>query len=115
MKRMSPVNVKAVEAYIQKNPTATYSDFAKDHQGAVKISDCYYYTIRRRISGSARDGRKKSNTYIRLFLVEAKEATAESKKLLQKFIDAMNITLSSKIEMIEFGNPSQLEIRELKF
>jgi len=110
---MNAVNIKSVTAFIEKHPSATHSEYSNT-KGTAPISDCYYYMLRRKVTGMARDTRKKSNTYIRLFLMNASEVNAEAKKLLQKFLDAMNTVHRMKMEIIEFGNPPQLEIRELK-
>jgi len=111
---MQRKDTKAVRAFIEKNPTASFSEFTRQIKGVSPISDCYYYTLRRQVTGMARDGRKKSNMYVRLFLTPANEVKTEARTLLQKFIDALNTTHHTRMEMIEFGNPSQIEIRELK-
>jgi hypothetical protein len=113
MQKISGTHLKTIGNYIKNHPTASYSEFAKSIKN-VPISDCYYYTLRRKITGVVRDTRKKSNTYVRLFLADSKEVSTEARTLLQKFIESLNITLSTKIEMIETGFPSKLEIRELK-
>jgi hypothetical protein len=111
---MQKKDTRAVKAFIEKNPTASFSKFASHIKGVSPISDCYYYTLRRQITGMVRDSRKRSNMYVRLFLTPASEIKSEAKELLQKFIDALNVTHHTRMEMIEFGNPPEIEIRELK-
>jgi hypothetical protein len=128
------VDRKAVETFLRKNPSSSYSNFQTSKE-AVPISDCLYYTIRRKMTGinrkkitginrkkipceekskmTGRGMRRRSNTYTRLFLTEAGEVNSEAKNLLQKFLEAMNTIYQTKMEIIEFGNPAQLEIREL--
>jgi hypothetical protein len=107
------VDKKAIEAFIRKNPTASFSEFVRQNKGVPLPSDCTYYTLRRKMTGVIRDSRRKSNMYFRLFLVPGNEVSSEARTLLQKFLDALNVMHQTRMEMIEFGNPSQIEIREV--
>ena len=108
------IDKKAIEAFIRKNPTASFSEFVRQNKGVPHTSDCTYYTLRRKMTGVIRDSRRKSNMYFRLFLMPSGEVSSESRNLLQKFLDAMNTVHRTRMEMVEFGDPSQIEIRELK-
>lgn len=106
-------------AFIEKNPGVSYSKFLK--MSNIKVSDCYYYSIRKQISNTAAPKEKRSyhksgsNIFVNLTSIPAKDLSDQTKNILFEVIKSINFVKRTRIEIIENLKDNTLEFREPGF
>jgi hypothetical protein len=100
-----------VKAYVDAHPNSTWSAFNK--ATGIKISDAYYYMIRREMRGFGVGKRMKQAIYLNLFTKSSVGMTQQTKNILKEFITELNSAKHTRLEIIEHPEQRELEIREL--
>jgi hypothetical protein len=105
---------KIVQKYVKNNPTAPFSQFKKEFPKA-QVSDCCYYTYRRKSKGVSVPSttHRRQKIYYTVFSCPSL-IPAPAKKVLKDFVDSLNRSKSSRLEIVESVSTKQIEIRELK-
>ena len=103
-----------IRKFVQGNPTASFREFKE--QTHTKVSDAYYYYMRRKEQGPGTVGRKKKeNVYIRIFSISSQDLSNQTKTVLGDFVQALNTSGKARMEVIEYVNSVEptLEIRQV--
>lgn len=107
---MRTIDVKAVHEFLKKNPQASYPDFLKT--SGIKISNCSYYTIRRKFHGCNTQTRTSSSLYYSVFKIDSTGIGDKTKDVLKQFVETLNAKNGSRMELIEYSNPPRIEVRQ---
>ena len=116
-----------LKKYGVDNTYRDYVDIVKD----PGLSDSMYYNYRRRFRGlpmsyeKARgkhsDGEKKeytrkpkTNIYMPVFMFDSASIPPEAKRILENFVEALNTSKRTKMEVVEYSNPQKIEVREIQ-
>lgn len=113
------IDYTIIEDFLKKDPMATYKDFKKEYP-KFKISDAMYYNYRRKRNGltaapSTVARRSQTKIYVQMWSMDAEEL----KKMpvvdaIKAFVDSMNKTMNTRMEIVELLNPNVIEVREAK-
>jgi hypothetical protein len=117
MSKLSDEQRKKLKEYVKEHPEDTHKDFMKKCKG-VKISDAYYYMVRRDVNGPSRNSsgpkthRKPKGLYLTVWSHPSEKVSADCKAILIDFLTTLNDSTRGRFELIELKDPAQIEIRE---
>lgn len=109
----SELKAKTLE-YIKTHPQMSYVQFSE--QSGIKISDCYYYLVRKEVF--ARGSRvnssfKSGGIYINLIAIPCSDLPGETKRVVQDVLRAINTAKGTHLELVENVGEKTLEIRQV--
>lgn len=110
------IDYSTVDNFLNKNPSASYNEFKEAHPD-FEISDCAFYTRRRKLNGSSYHKGKSSSSkiYVHLCTLDSAELVKMSKiEALREVLNSLNNVFRSKMELVEMKNPDQIVIWEAK-
>ena len=104
---------RRLKQHIESNPGDTFQEFSNKYRG-TKVSDAYYYMLRRQIHGSTgpRNANRKS-LYLTVWSRPMEKVTDVAKNVLNDFVDTLNKTKRVRFQVIEIKDPAVLEVREI--
>ena len=124
--RMQGTNKEKYEKlalYLKDNPDTTHRQIQEDT--GIKIASSSFTYFKRHIlknitagkntipSASHRSNTKKRGVYLPVFSVPMSEVPTGAKDILKKFVACLNDTKRTRMQVVVYDDPKELEIREL--
>jgi hypothetical protein len=118
---------KLMMDYINKHPTATWSQYMAETNKKAACSDAYYYMRRREVHGLSRPApvpsknpvtgrrsyvRSNSGLYHTIWSYPTEKLNQEARDVLNDFVTHLNNMKRARFEIIELKIPPVIEVRE---
>jgi len=113
-KRLTQAQKRILEDYIEKNPNASWTQFNKE--SSVRVSDAYYYTLRRKMFGSSvKNGsgrRSPTPLYLTVWQYPTEHLDTHARTMLQNLVESLNGAKRVRWQLVELKDPPVFELRE---
>jgi hypothetical protein len=100
--------------YVKTHPQMSFAKFSE--QSGIKISDCYYYMIRREVfacGSRVNSSFKSGGIYINLIAIPSTGLSEETKRVVLDVVRAINTSKGTRLEVVENVGEKTLEIRQV--